>query len=161
MASTRYGANLGHPMSRAAAIIRSDSSWRIRCRNVGSDASRISCVSPPSLRGKAQRFETSRAKFGVSLIGVLLGQRLEYTNPRLAPLRRSRPGSISPVSGWRLRADHLLAPIRMSVTTSDCSQPIGEARRTSALGTIAAVQFQRPVGPAPPKATSLPSHPTR
>ena len=39
-----------------------------------------------------------------------------YADPTLAPIRRSRTGSITPVSQWLLHADHALAPIWRSVT---------------------------------------------
>src|SRR5579863_2860939 len=41
---------------------------------------------------------------------------LLYADPRLAPLWRSRPGSITPIRHWLLYADHRLAPICRSVT---------------------------------------------
>ncbi len=41
-----------------------------------------------------------------------------YGDPRVAPLRRSRPGSITPIRNWRLYADPGLAPIRRSLTTA-------------------------------------------
>ena len=41
---------------------------------------------------------------------------LHYADPPLAPLRRSRTGSITPIIGWLQYADHEVAPLRRSVT---------------------------------------------
>ena len=41
---------------------------------------------------------------------------LHYADPPLAPIRRSRTGSITPIIGWLQYADHEVAPLRRSVT---------------------------------------------
>src|ERR1700731_3392476 len=41
---------------------------------------------------------------------------LLYADPRVAPLWRSRPGSITPINYWLRHADHHLAPMCRSVT---------------------------------------------
>ena len=43
---------------------------------------------------------------------------LDYADPPLAPLRRTRTGSKTPISGWLQYADHEVAPLRRSVTPS-------------------------------------------
>jgi hypothetical protein len=42
---------------------------------------------------------------------------LLYADPRVAPLWRSRHGSITPIIYWLPYADHRLVPIRRSVTS--------------------------------------------
>jgi hypothetical protein len=44
----------------------------------------------------------------------------QYADPTLAPLWRSRRGSITPIRHWLLYADHRLAPMCRSVTESKC-----------------------------------------
>jgi len=48
---------------------------------------------------------------------VLLLNWLLYADPRVAPICRSRLGSITPIIYWLPHADHRLAPIRRSVTS--------------------------------------------
>ena len=43
-------------------------------------------------------------------------QWLQYADYEMDPLRRSRRGSITPVTNWILYADHGMEPIRRSVT---------------------------------------------
>ena len=40
--------------------------------------------------------------------------RAGLADPRVAPLRRSRGGAITPIRKWRLYGDHTVAPIRRS-----------------------------------------------
>lgn len=40
----------------------------------------------------------------------------QYADPTMAPLWRSRRGSITPIRHWLLYADHRLAPMCRSVT---------------------------------------------
>ena len=44
---------------------------------------------------------------------------LQYADHEMAPLRRSRRGSITPVRDWLLYADHRMAPICRSVTPAE------------------------------------------
>jgi len=56
---------------------------------------------------------------------------LHYADPPLAPLRRSRTGSITPIIGWLQYADHEVAPLRRSVTT--VKNQFSSGRVTSAV----------------------------
>jgi Transposase, Mutator family len=54
---------------------------------------------------------------------------LRYADQRVAPLCRSRRGSITPILYWLQNADHALAPICRSVTAGEVKLRIPRLRR--------------------------------